>query len=214
MPSYAGMNSSFDQQHPSRIEKYMYYGEKILVRTLIAIAVTGTLLIFWDGWVQGTDQYWSARKTVDICINQKDSIMDSDHLRRTCHSATITQGTYPSVFAVRFVLVTLIDWTITSICHIGGSWLSSGIIGMIFALLMAYTYRRITGPSNPYYQHHYGSVPQAMGGMPLQFHTVPTGHDLGTYNSALVLEYCRASNTPGFPKISELRHTQGKEKVF
>jgi hypothetical protein len=141
---------SFDHREETRLDKYIYYGEKILTRGLMLAMIAGLAVLFWDGWVQGSAQYQEARKTVEICNQQHGSIMDSEHLRKTCQAANITQGTLPVLFAVRFMLITLADGIITSICHIGGSWLSSGAMGVVFALLMTYVYRRITHPSYPY----------------------------------------------------------------
>jgi hypothetical protein len=139
-----------DTDSASRMRKYAYYGEKIVVRALVSAVAIGLFILFWDGWVQGSAQYWEARKTVDICAQQSDAIMDSDHLRKTCQAASIIQGTYPVFFAMRFTMLTLIDWTISTICHIGGSWLSSGAMGVLFAFAVAYFYRRATTPYNPY----------------------------------------------------------------
>ena len=191
---------SFDRREETRLDKYIYYGEKILIRGLLLAMIAGLGVLFWDGWVQGSAQYQEARKTVEICNQQHGSIMDSEHLRKTCQAANITQGTLPVLFAIRFMLTTLVDGIITSICHIGGSWLSSGAMGVVFALLMAYVYRRITHPSSPYgmYSHTH----------PIMFHAGDLASS-SAHHPQLEYNTCSSSflsnlNHRGKPIISEV----------
>jgi len=148
----ARLTMSFDDDGdaPSRLYKYMYWGEKIVARGLAVAAALGVFVLFWEGWVEGAAQYHKAQQTVDICRAQRDSILGSDLLRGACEAASLSHGMYPVFFAVRFALLTLLNGLVTTLCHVGGSWASSAAMGVAFTALMAYVYRRATGPPNPY----------------------------------------------------------------
>ena len=177
----------------SRTDKYIYYGEWILTRGLVLVLVLGLAVLFWDGWVQGTEQFLSARKTVEICDQGHASIRESEDLRKACHAAKLVQSVWPTFFALKFTLYTLVDGFISAICLIGASWLTSSVMGLAFALLMAYVYRRINGPPNPY-AYHYGG---GGGGFSTPFLVHPGGghhNDLAMHTAAI--EYKSSSCDP------------------
>ena len=181
------MSTFDDDMRASRRDKLLYYGERAAVWTVGSMVVLGMFLLFWQGWVQGHARYWEARKTADICDQHRDSIMDSDHLRSTCKDVGLEKGTYPVVFAMQYTLMAVLDWTISTICHIGASWITSGFMGVVFAVVAAYLYRRLTGPSNPYaaatYHHHH----------PIMFHQGGMdGLDTASFGSPAMIEYNNA----------------------
>ena len=141
----------FDDNIPraKRLDKYIYYGEKIVTRAIIAAMIVGFIVFFWEGWVQGSSAYQKAMRTVGICKNNT-SIMESDHLRQGCDAASDITATYPVIYAARFVLVSTVEWIIATICHIGASWLTSSLMGIAFTIMAAYVYRRVCGPPNTY----------------------------------------------------------------
>lgn len=142
---------NFDYENVgTRFQKYTYYVEYIMVRLFVCCLLLGVLVIFWEGWTKGSVQYMEAKKTVDICHHSREVMINSDHLRHTCMNAESMLSTYPVLYATKFTLKTILDWIVEVICQIGSSWLTSSIMGLVFTILIAYVYRRATGPPNPY----------------------------------------------------------------
>lgn len=172
----------------TKLQKYTYYAEYILTRAVITGCILGFLIIFWEGWVEGSAQYTEAKKTVDICNGSKDILLHSDHLRHTCSNAEMLITTYPSLYAIRFTLTTVLNWLVFTVCQIGASWITSSIMGLVFTMLIAYVYKRVTGPSNPY------SVSSAIMAQQQQ----------ANFASAMAMANAMCSNRSSPPRIQDV----------
>lgn len=142
------------------LHKYSYYLEKAVLYFAVTATSLGLLLVFWEGWVQGTALYNQASNTVDICEKGKNIMQKSSHLLITCSKAKEQMGRIPIIFAMQFVLKTTLDYMVYFVCQIGASWISTIVTSSILALMLGYVYHKISGTPNMYammlaaqYQH-------------------------------------------------------------
>jgi hypothetical protein len=131
----------------TRYDRYIQYGEKGLIYAFLAAISISMIMVYWDGWVEGTNEYNKAQRDLNFCNIYRGAIIEEEAMgiSTTCDNMKLVK--IPSMYAVKYVGRHVFETIVQTICTIGGSWLSSITMGVLISMAITYLYGRVTTPS-------------------------------------------------------------------